>query len=68
MTLHEQQLKQPLFRKLIPKLRVKFPGELIFGVLPEPLDLAYWFLVIDLSDSRNWLTCELQPMDIYDLT
>jgi predicted membrane-bound spermidine synthase len=40
--------------------------ELIFGVLPEPLDLAYWFLVIDLSDPRNWFIGELQPVELYD--
>jgi hypothetical protein len=40
--------------------------ELVFGVLPEPLDLAYWFLVIDLSDPRNWFIGELQPMGLYD--
>ncbi len=42
--------------------------ELIFGVLPEPLDLAYWFLIIDLSDPRNWFIGELHSVGLYDFS
>jgi len=61
-----------VFRPIHKTVRVCKGGEeltlreLIFGVLPDPLNLAYWFLFIDLSDPRNWFIGELQPVGLYD--
>jgi hypothetical protein len=42
--------------------------ELVFGVLPEPLNLAYWFLVYETIDPRNWfIATELHSLEFYDL-